>query len=288
MSRRRDLTNLVRKHVKSVTQHVSSLTVLQKVWFCSIFVFILAFTLLFAIFHGLIFDAVESWKGELLASSWKWIFLVLITTGTSIPPLIGYATSVTLAGYIFGFWRGWAISILGTLIGCSTAFLIYRYGLSGYAARLSTQNSHFMALTAALDGRSGLTLLTMMRFCPIPFALSNAAFSTIPSITFPRFMLASAIGTLRLCVHAFVGSRFANLAEGLDRKSKLVNWIGIVVGLAFGLGSGILVYQRTKRIAQRLADERGEEDNLTGSRLLNEEENDFSSIHSRESDSLLR
>ncbi len=99
----------------------------------------------------------------------------------------------------------------------------------------------------------------MIRYCPFPFSLSNAALSTIPSISVPKFMLATALATPRLLVHTFVGSRLASLAEGRgsDTKSTVVNWVGICGGIALGIGTGWLVYKRTKMIATRLASSRG-------------------------------
>lgn len=263
---RRNLPRLLRKHAKTGFTHLQALTIAQRIYGLVFSAVLVAFTVLFIVFHRPIFEVIETWKADLVASRWKWLILVGITAAASFPPLIGYASSVTLAGYVFGFWAGWGIAILGSLVGAGATFVVYRSFLSGYASRMSAHNHNFMALTKALDGREGFTLLVMIRFCPFPFSLSNAALSTIPSITFARFILATFLATLRLTVHAFVGSRLASLAEdpNANRNSKIVNWVSIVFGILFGIATGIIVYKRTKTIAQRLADERAVEEGRTG------------------------
>lgn len=159
---------------------------------------------------------------------------------------------------------------------------------------MSASNQNFMALTKALDGKEGLTLLTMIRFCPFPFSLANAALSTIPSITYPRFIFATTVSTLRLMVHAFVGSRLAGLAEAPDSddQSRIVNWVGIAGGLSLGILTGVIVYRRTKAISNRLAAERDAEEGVangqqgfTDDSIFNEDEFE---VRSGEGDSLLK
>ena len=264
----RNIAALVRIHAKCGWNAIRNLSIVQKLYGI-VFTFVLfAFTFLFIIYHKAIFTTIEAWKSDLLDSNWKWIILVGITAATSFPPLIGYASSVTLAGYVFGFWRGWAIAILGSLVGAGFTFIVYRRFLSGYAKRMSANNANFMALTKALENKEGMTLLIMIRFCPFPFSLSNAALSTIPSITFARFIFATFLATLRLTVHAFVGSRLASLAEdpNSDKSSRIVNIVSIVLGIVLGILTGYVVYRRTKVIANRLAAEREAEERQAGER----------------------
>lgn len=255
---RHEIQRLIQTHAKVALQYANSLSTIQRIYALVFLAFVLVFTFLFIFYHSVIFSIIEAWKSDLVDSNWKWLILVGVIAATSFPPLIGYSSSITLTGYVFGFTKGWGIAVLGSVVGATIAFVIYRQFLSNYAKRMSSSNQHFMALTAALDGKEGLTLLTMIRFCPFPFSLANAALSTIPSITYPRFMFATTVSTLRLMIYAFVGSRLAGLAEDpeTDKKSKIVNWVGITGGLFLGILTGVIVYRRTKVIANRLAAER--------------------------------
>lgn len=276
-------TSRVNSRVRSLINTITSLSRLQRIYILLFITSLSSLTVLFILYHTALLELVESWKADILASQWKWLIFVGLTAATSFPPLIGYATSTMLSGYIFGFGRGWAISALGSVLGACFTFVVYRQCLQAYAKRLSASNHHFMALTRALDGREGFKLLVMLRFCPFPYSLSNAAFSTIPSVTFGRFFVATLAGTLRLMVHVFVGSRLASLAEQPQGpEAKIVNWAGVVGGILLGVATGWIVYRRTKVIANRLALERAEEEGRSG------EPDDRVFDESDEQDSLLR
>ncbi|CCG80829.1 Putative uncharacterized protein [Taphrina deformans PYCC 5710] len=259
---RRELQDLIRKQTTAALRHANSLSTVQRLFAASFLVMVAVFTGLSIGYHSALFGLIEGWKGRLTGSRFGWMVLAGVTAVVCFPPLVGYATSVTVAGYVFGFLEGWAVSVVGTVVGASVAFLVYRHGLSRYAARLGAQNRNFLALTRAMDGHGGLTLLILVRACPLPFSLSNAALAAVPSVTFPRFLLATTLGTVRLLVHTFVGSRIADLASGpgQDNRSKVVNALGIVGGLSVGVLTGVVVYRRTKAIANRLAEANGSEE----------------------------
>ncbi|ORY87900.1 hypothetical protein BCR37DRAFT_385158 [Protomyces lactucae-debilis] len=234
-------------------KQLSSLSLGQKLYGACFISLAVALTVLFAVCHRAIFKALEPLKADMRQSRWAWLALVGATTATSFPPLIGYSTSITLAGYVYGFSLGWSIGALGSVIGAAVTFAVYRGFLTGYASRMTESNHHFRALTQALDGSSGMTLLIMIRYCPFPFSLSNAALSTIPSISYGKFMAATVIALPRIWIHAFIGSRLASLADvdGKDKQSALFNWLSIVLGLALGIATSYLVYRRTMAIAAR-------------------------------------
>lgn len=48
---------------------------------------------------------------------------------TSLPPLFGYGTCQTLAGFAFGAWHGWLLGVAGCLLGGVTSFLWVLFGL---------------------------------------------------------------------------------------------------------------------------------------------------------------
>lgn len=51
-----------------------------------------------------------------------WLLLLALTTLTAFPPLIGYSTCQTIAGFAFGVWHGWFIAVGGCLIGSVLSF----------------------------------------------------------------------------------------------------------------------------------------------------------------------
>lgn len=235
---------------------VESLSWAQKTYAAVFLTLAIVLTALLGVYHRQLIEVIEPLKQSLNRSSWKWLYLALAVGLCSIPPMVGFATSITLTGYIFGVRFGFFVALLGSTTGAAIAFLLYRWCLQDYAGKLINRNTHFRALTDALAGSPGLKLLIMIRFCPFPFSLSNATLSTIPSVSFPKFIFATVCAAPRLMLHVFVGSRLASLAEepGRDPGSFWANVVGVVGGIILGIVTGLLVYRRTKQIAAAYED----------------------------------
>lgn len=182
-----------------------------------------------------------------------WLILWALTFACAFPPIIGYSTTVTIAGFVYGFPRGWFIAASATVAGSLCSFLASRTVLSGYVQRLVGQDKRFEALSLVLR-HDGLKILAMIRFCPLPYSLSNAAMSTFPTVHPLSFALATAIASPKLLIHVFIGSRLAAIGEGqkMDAGTKAVNYISIVVGSVLGAAVGWIIYQRTIKRAKEL------------------------------------
>jgi len=193
--------------------------------------------------------------------SWKagWLLIFLACYCTAFPPVIGYSTTVTAAGFIYGFPKGWYIVSSATVLGATSAFLVCRYFLRGFAKRMVATDKRFAALSLTLK-HDGLKLLCMVRLCPLPYSISNGAVSTFPSVSPWAFALATAIASPKLMLHVWIGARLAMLAEAeqkMDVKTKVLNWCSIVGGLVLGVATGWIIYKRTiKRAKQLEAEER--------------------------------
>ncbi|KAF7544201.1 hypothetical protein G7Z17_g10156 [Cylindrodendrum hubeiense] len=127
--------------------------------------------------------------------------------------------------------------------------------LSGYVDRMVGKDHRFVALSQVLR-QEGIWYLTAIRFCPLPFSLSNGFLATIPSVTPLAFTLSTALSSPKLLVHVFIGSRLALLAEKGDQMSvgdKVINYISMAVGGAVGLTVGLIIYRRTMARAAELA-----------------------------------
>jgi len=215
---------------------------------------VLALAIVFLIFSHRIFVALgpvaEGWR----ALPGGWVILFLLSSATAFPPMIGYSTTVTIAGFVFGFPRGWPIVASATVAGSTAAFLASRTIFSGYVHRLVGEDRRFVALGQVLR-RDGLPVLAAIRFCPLPFSLSNGFLATIPSISPGTFALATAISTPKLLIHVFIGDRLAQLAENDDMpmSTRIVNYLSILFGSILGISVGWFVYQRTMRRAKEIA-----------------------------------
>lgn len=148
--------------------------------------------ILFLVYSHSIF----SWLGP-ISHKWRalpggWIIAWLICFCCAFPPVIGYSTSLTIAGFVYGFPLGWPIVASATVAGSLTAFMTSRTIFSKYVHRLVGQDHRFIALGQVLR-KDGLLMLTAVRFCPLPYSISNGFLATIPSISPWSFAAASAI-----------------------------------------------------------------------------------------------
>lgn len=200
-----------------------------------------------------------------VAASWRamrlgWLVIWAATFLVAFPPLIGYSTACTVAGFVYGFPLGWPIVATATVAGSSASFAASRTVLAGYVDRLVGSDRRFVALGQVLR-RDGLGVLALVRFCPLPYSLSNGFLATVPSVRPLTFALATAASSPKLLVHVFIGSRLALLAEGGDEMTtadRLVNYASMLVGGTVGTGVGYFIYRRTMARAAELAREEAE------------------------------
>ncbi len=118
--------------------------------------------------------------------------------------------------------------------------------LSKYVHRLIEQDKRFAALTLVLK-RDGLKLLCMIRLCPLPYSISNAAISTFETVKPSTFALATAIVAPKLMIHVFIGSRLAVIARSggkMDAMTRSINWLSIIVGAIIGGLTAWFIYKR--------------------------------------------
>ncbi|KAG5922314.1 hypothetical protein E4U61_005422 [Claviceps capensis] len=199
-----------------------------------------------------------------MAKSWRqlpggWLIVFTLIFVTAFPPIIGYSTANTIAGLVYGFPWGWPIAAAACVLGSLCAFLASRTVLSGRVERMVGGDHRFVALGQVLR-REGILYLTGIRFCPLPFSLSNGFLATVPSISAGEFAVSTALSTPKLLIHIFIGSRLAILAEQGDKMSardKAINYMGMALGGTIGLVVGLAIYRRTMARAEELAREEG-------------------------------
>ena len=211
---------------------------------------------LFAVYNERIFaylsPAAKRWRD----TPGGWLVLWFLTFFVSFPPMIGYSTCVTVAGFVWGMY-GWFIVASATIIGSTASFIVSRTVLRKYVSRLAERNKRFAALSLVLK-HDGIKLLIMIRLCPLPYSFSNGAISTIPTVTWQNFMLATALVTPKLLLHIFVGRQIGLLAEEgnkMDAKTKMISYLSIAIGMAAGIATGYFIYVKTKARADQLETE---------------------------------
>ena len=62
--------------------------------------------ILFLVFNERIFASLEPYAERWKNLRWGWLILWAMTFTTAFPPVIGYSTCITIAGFVFGFPKG--------------------------------------------------------------------------------------------------------------------------------------------------------------------------------------
>ncbi|KAJ5892385.1 hypothetical protein N7504_009076 [Penicillium tannophilum] len=192
----------------------------------------------------------ERWEKSPLVAFVLWLCVFFV----SFPPLLGWSTFGTVAGFIFGVWKGWLIYATATILGSTASFYVSRTVLSRFVTRLMEHDKRFAALALTLK-YDGLKLLCMIRLCPLPYSICNGAISTFPTVQPLMYGLATAIISPKLLVPAFVGSRVRLLTEKggeMSAGTKAVNIISIIATISIGGGTAYYIYQRTLARAKEL------------------------------------
>lgn len=230
------------------------LTLLQKIAVIVIFIFTKVTLILFFVYKDEIFNVITP-----LAEKWHdvpggWTILWALTFISAFPPIIGYSSTVTIAGFVYGFPNGWFIVASATIAGSTASFLTSRTVLSKYVNRLVGGDKRFEALALTLQ-HDGLKILCMIKLCPLPYSITNGAISTFPTVHPLSYALATAITSPKLLIHVFIGSRLASLAENggeMDAGTKAINYLSIILGVVLGGAVGYIIYQKTMTRAKEL------------------------------------
>ncbi|KAF2013225.1 hypothetical protein BU24DRAFT_434329 [Aaosphaeria arxii CBS 175.79] len=219
----------------------------------------LVLSILFLVYNERIFSSLLP-----VAKKWRdirfgWVILWVLIFTVSFPPLIGYASLMTIAGFVYGFPNGWYIAATATVAGSTAAFIVSRSVLKNMVHRLIANDKRFAALALTLK-HDGLKLLVMIRMCPLPYSLSNGAVATFPTVHPASFAAATAIVTPKLMLHIFIGSQLNKIADSggkMDPKTKAMSYISIAIGAIAGIATGWFMYKKTNERARQLeAEER--------------------------------
>lgn len=248
----------VSSRIKATGYHASAafrqLETREKIWVGAGLSLLGTFLLLLGIFHEQVLHAMVRFSTNFRKLRGNWLIIFLLFVVISFPPLIGYSALSAFTGMVWGFPRGWLVLASGTLVGSFASFMTFRYILKDRAVQLAESNIKFMAFSKTLE-QDSFTLLWMIRLCPLPYSLSNAAMSSIPSVEPWKFFVATAAVTPKLFLHIFIGDRLARLGAAKDRATWMANFLSIILAVTIGVATTWIIWKRTQERAQMLEEE---------------------------------
>ncbi|KAF9994560.1 hypothetical protein BGZ80_003233 [Entomortierella chlamydospora] len=216
---------------------------------------------LFTGFHSKIFALLEALAGSIKGlGPWGPPVIMLCLFATSFPPVIGYSSVITMAGYVYGFLFGFTIVFLAALSGAIVCFYFCRRWFKPQVRELLAKDKSLKSVVRTVE-RSGFRLLVLIRLAPYPFNIMNALLSAT-HISIQTFALATALSLSKLTVHVYVGSTLSSLTgengDGNDDGTgepgnpsnghgKALKIVVMVLGVFLGFGVGAYVWMVTKR-----------------------------------------
>ncbi len=172
------------------------------------------------------------------------LFALLYIISTVL--LIPGSALTTLAGVVFGIWRGTLIVSLAATTGASLAFLLGRYAFRSRIERRLSTKPGFTAIDQAVTAR-GWVIVALLRLSPIvPFNLSNYFFG-LTGIGFWRYAIASWLcmlpGTL---LYVYLGYA-AGAVAGAGGVNGPLHWALLLTGLVLVAVVSIYVTRMARR-----------------------------------------
>ncbi|KAF9089376.1 hypothetical protein BGX23_006728 [Mortierella sp. AD031] len=176
--------------------------------------------------------------------------IMLCLLATSFPPIIGYSSLVTMAGYVYGFVYGFVIVFSGALVGSIICFYLCRRWFKAHVRKLMAKNKSLKGVVRTVEKR-GFRLLVLIRLAPYPFNVMNAILSAT-HIPLSTYIPATAISLVKLTLHVYIGSTLSTLAGGDGDKGgenkdpnnhgKRLKVFVLVMGIIFGIGLSVYIW----------------------------------------------
>jgi uncharacterized membrane protein YdjX (TVP38/TMEM64 family) len=152
------------------------------------------------------------------------IFLnVLISILAVIPSLFLTAANI----YVFGFWEGTVLSLIGEVVGCMISFKLYRMGFKKFLPKDELKGKYVKRLHS-VKGTEAFILILSLRLLPfVPSGLVNigAAFGKVSLL---NFSLATLIGKVpALLFEAFTVYSYLSWASG--ETKVILTLVGLII-----------------------------------------------------------
>lgn len=175
------------------------------------------------------------------------VFLALFTF-VSMPLMWGYIVVNISAGYMFGTWRGLAVTVATATAGVFVAHMLIRVCLRKIVHRRVVTSKLLRALLAVLGGSQAFKVIAVTRLTPIPFGLQNAVFAVSRVPTW-LYLAATVLGLLPTQVlNCYLGTTVRSFDDVVSQSSSAsaTAWGVFAVQVLISVGLTMWVVRRAK------------------------------------------
>ncbi|KAK4302646.1 hypothetical protein Pmani_025278 [Petrolisthes manimaculis] len=166
----------------------------------------------------------DSVRGVLLWVSEQDVWIIVLVyvalfTIVSLPLMWGYIVVNIAAGYMFGTWRGLALTVSTATLGVLLGHLFIRGCLRKVVERHLVKSRLLRSLLLVLGGTHAFRVIVITRLTPIPFGLQNAAFAVSKVPTW-LYLCASVLGLFPTqLLNSYLGTTVRNLDDIVSQTS---------------------------------------------------------------------
>jgi len=146
--------------------------------------------------------------------------LIILFILMSLPVLSPYIVCVLICSYVYGFFCGFSLVVIYTVIGMTCSFFICRYMFFELAHSKVRQLAYLDAICSLIQSNEqGYKIIFLSRLMPLPFGLANLAFA-VTNVKFGIYILASAVGLLpSQLIICYMGSTLKSMSDVLANES---------------------------------------------------------------------
>lgn len=184
---------------------------------------------------------------EFLTDAHPALFIAVMVAGTLV--FLPGSITMTLAGFLFGFWPGLLYAVIAILLGAQTAFEAGRWVARPWVLRRVDADPKFRAFDHGLR-EEGFTIVALSRLSlVIPFNVFNyvCGASSVGALT---YFAATAVGMIPpLLLYVYLGTLARDIGEVLSGEStpgELSWWL-----LGFGIVVLVILVAIVRRAAKR-------------------------------------
>ncbi|CAE6399279.1 unnamed protein product [Rhizoctonia solani] len=220
-------------------------------------IILIIITILLSVFHKQIVKALLPAAKWVKAAPAGWLIPIALLIVLSIPPLFGAEIVHLLCGMFYGLGVGFLLVCVGTILGETLTFFMFRYWLRSRADKLERgKGSPQWAALARVIREGGFWVALVIRYSAIPTHVGTALFAAC-GMNFWVFLLTLGLSLPRQLAGVYIGVLAGEEAEGHPSKiDKTISTVVLVITIVVTIISMRWIAGRMKAAALTIIRER--------------------------------
>ncbi|KAF8147749.1 hypothetical protein K438DRAFT_458162 [Mycena galopus ATCC 62051] len=205
----------------------------QKIQFYAIGAVLIGAVILFSVFHTQIINGLKPFTDWLHDTKLGPLVPIALLFIMSFPPLFGQEIIGMLAGVAWDFPEACIIVAIGTLLGETANYFVFKYACSVRGGKMEAKSLSY-GILAHIVRNGGFLIVLVVRYSAIPPHFATVVFSTV-GISYWIFLAAAVLSLPKSFVPVYVGYALKPENAGnttAERIEKIVLVVTILITIA--------------------------------------------------------